>query len=40
MLAPYVGGGFGSKGLPHAPEMAAVLAAVANSGRRRRSGWR
>ena len=23
--APYVGGGFGSKGLPHAPEMAAAL---------------
>lgn len=27
--APYVGGGFGSKGMPHAPEMAAVLAAMA-----------
>lgn len=28
VVAPYVGGGFGSKGLPHAPEMAAVLAAM------------
>jgi xanthine dehydrogenase YagR molybdenum-binding subunit len=33
VLAPYVGGGFGSKGVPHAPEMAAVLAAVAHQGR-------
>jgi xanthine dehydrogenase YagR molybdenum-binding subunit len=33
VLAPYVGGGFGSKGLPHAPEMAAVLAAIATQGR-------
>lgn len=31
--APYVGGGFGSKGLPHAPEMAAALAAMAAPGR-------
>ncbi|HET6562343.1 MAG TPA: xanthine dehydrogenase family protein molybdopterin-binding subunit [Marmoricola sp.] len=31
--APHVGGGFGSKGLPHAPEMAAVLAARAVPGR-------
>jgi xanthine dehydrogenase YagR molybdenum-binding subunit len=31
--APYVGGGFGSKGLPHAPEMAAVLAARTVPGR-------
>ncbi len=31
--APYVGGGFGSKGLPHAPEVAAVLAAMATPGR-------
>ncbi len=30
--APHVGGGFGSKGLPHAPEMAAVLAARAMPG--------
>ncbi len=29
VLAPYVGGGFGSKGLPHAPEVAAALAAMA-----------
>jgi xanthine dehydrogenase YagR molybdenum-binding subunit len=33
VLAPYVGGGFGSKGLPHAPEVAAVLAAIATRGR-------
>jgi xanthine dehydrogenase YagR molybdenum-binding subunit len=33
VIAPYVGGGFGSKGLPHAPEMAAVLAALAARGR-------
>lgn len=31
--APYVGGGFGSKGLPHSPEMAACLAALAAPGR-------
>jgi xanthine dehydrogenase YagR molybdenum-binding subunit len=31
--APHVGGGFGSKGLPHAPEMAAVLVARAVPGR-------
>ncbi|GAA1903451.1 xanthine dehydrogenase family protein molybdopterin-binding subunit [Nocardioides lentus] len=31
--APYVGGGFGSKGLPHAPEVAAALAAIAVEGR-------
>ncbi|MCM3516938.1 xanthine dehydrogenase family protein molybdopterin-binding subunit [Nocardioides sp. P86] len=31
--APYVGGGFGSKGLPHAPEMAAALAALSVPGR-------
>jgi xanthine dehydrogenase YagR molybdenum-binding subunit len=31
--APYVGGGFGSKGLPHAPEVAAVLAALTVPGR-------
>ncbi|VXC51548.1 xanthine dehydrogenase family protein molybdopterin-binding subunit [Nocardioides sp. AX2bis] len=29
VAAPYVGGGFGSKGLPHAPEMVAALAALA-----------
>lgn len=33
VLAPYVGGGFGSKGLPHAPEMAAALAARWADGR-------
>jgi xanthine dehydrogenase YagR molybdenum-binding subunit len=33
VVAPYVGGGFGSKGLPHAPEMAAALAAIATTGR-------
>jgi xanthine dehydrogenase YagR molybdenum-binding subunit len=33
VLAPYVGGGFGSKGLPHSPEVAAVLAARAATGR-------
>ena len=27
VLAPYVGGGFGSKGVPHAPEMMIALAA-------------
>ncbi len=31
--APYVGGGFGSKGLPHSPEVAAALAAMAVPGR-------
>ena len=31
--APYVGGGFGSKGLPHSPEVAAVLAARTTGGR-------
>ncbi|WP_137292391.1 xanthine dehydrogenase family protein molybdopterin-binding subunit [Nocardioides dongxiaopingii] len=31
--APYVGGGFGSKGLPHSPEMAAALAAMSVPGR-------
>ncbi|MEO9325400.1 xanthine dehydrogenase family protein molybdopterin-binding subunit [Nocardioides sp. C4-1] len=31
--APYVGGGFGSKGLPHSPEMAAALAAMTLPGR-------
>lgn len=31
--APYVGGGFGSKGLPHGPEMAAALAALWADGR-------
>ena len=31
--APYVGGGFGSKGLPHSPEVAAVLAAQTTGGR-------
>jgi xanthine dehydrogenase YagR molybdenum-binding subunit len=33
VTAPYVGGGFGSKGLPHAPEVAAALAAMAVPGR-------
>ena len=33
VVAPYVGGGFGSKGLPHSPEMAAALAAIAADGR-------
>lgn len=33
VLAPYVGGGFGSKGLPHAPEVAAAMAAMAVEGR-------
>ncbi|HEY1135189.1 MAG TPA: molybdopterin cofactor-binding domain-containing protein, partial [Nocardioides sp.] len=32
VLAPYVGSGFGSKGLPHAPEVAAALAALAVPG--------
>lgn len=31
--APYVGGGFGSKGEAHAPEMAAALAAMTTDGR-------
>ncbi len=31
--APYVGGGFGSKGLPHSPEVAAALAAMSVPGR-------
>lgn len=31
--APYVGGGFGSKGVPHPPEMAVVLAARWAEGR-------
>lgn len=31
--APYVGGGFGSKGLPHGPEMAVALAARWAAGR-------
>jgi xanthine dehydrogenase YagR molybdenum-binding subunit len=31
--APYVGGGFGSKGLPHSPEVAAALSAMAVPGR-------
>lgn len=31
--APYVGGGFGSKGEAHAPEMAAALAAMTTGGR-------
>lgn len=31
--APYVGGGFGSKGVPHPPEMAAALAARWADGR-------
>ncbi|WP_139979625.1 xanthine dehydrogenase family protein molybdopterin-binding subunit [Nocardioides litoris] len=31
--APYVGGGFGSKGLPHPPEVAAALAALSQPGR-------
>jgi xanthine dehydrogenase YagR molybdenum-binding subunit len=33
VVAPYVGGGFGSKGVPHSPEMAAALAAIAVAGR-------
>ena len=33
VLAPYVGGGFGSKGQPHSPEMAALLAARSVPGR-------
>ncbi|MEV4900531.1 xanthine dehydrogenase family protein molybdopterin-binding subunit [Citricoccus sp. NPDC055426] len=33
VLAPYVGGGFGSKGLPHGPEMAVALAARWAEGR-------
>ena len=33
VIAPYVGGGFGSKGVPHAPEMAAALGARTVPGR-------
>jgi xanthine dehydrogenase YagR molybdenum-binding subunit len=33
VVAPYVGGGFGSKGVPHSPEMAAALAAIQVAGR-------
>ncbi|MEO9246722.1 xanthine dehydrogenase family protein molybdopterin-binding subunit [Citricoccus nitrophenolicus] len=33
VLAPYVGGGFGSKGLPHGPEVAVALAARWAEGR-------
>jgi xanthine dehydrogenase YagR molybdenum-binding subunit len=33
VMAPYVGGGFGSKGVPHAHVMAAALAARAADGR-------
>ncbi|HET9840715.1 MAG TPA: xanthine dehydrogenase family protein molybdopterin-binding subunit [Nocardioides sp.] len=33
VLAPHVGGGFGSKGLPHCHEVVATLAARAHSGR-------
>lgn len=33
VVAPYVGGGFGSKGLPHAPEVAAALVARTVPGR-------
>ncbi|GGF54726.1 xanthine dehydrogenase [Marmoricola endophyticus] len=33
VLAPYVGGGFGSKGGPKAPDVAAALAALAVEGR-------
>lgn len=33
VISPYVGGGFGSKGLPHAPLVAAGLAAMAFPGR-------
>ena len=33
VIAPYVGGGFGSKGLPHAPEVAVAMAAMAAPGR-------
>jgi xanthine dehydrogenase YagR molybdenum-binding subunit len=33
VLAPYIGGGFGSKGLPHGPEMAVALAARWADGR-------
>lgn len=32
VVAPYVGGGFGSKGLPHCHEVVAALAARANAG--------
>lgn len=33
VVAPHVGGGFGSKGMPHAPDVAAALAARAVPGR-------
>jgi xanthine dehydrogenase YagR molybdenum-binding subunit len=33
VVAPYVGGGFGSKGVPHAPEVAVAMAAMAAPGR-------
>ncbi len=33
VIAPYVGGGFGSKGMPHAHEVLAVLAAMRAGGR-------
>lgn len=33
VVSPHVGGGFGSKGLPHAPDIAAVLAARTIPGR-------
>ncbi|MFC9359632.1 xanthine dehydrogenase family protein molybdopterin-binding subunit [Rhodococcus sp. NPDC057014] len=33
VIAPYVGGGFGSKGLPHAHNVLAVLAAQRSAGR-------
>lgn len=33
VLAPYIGGGFGSKGLPHGPEVAVALAARWADGR-------
>ncbi|GAB2885386.1 xanthine dehydrogenase family protein molybdopterin-binding subunit [Nocardioides pacificus] len=33
VVAPYVGGGFGSKGLPHCHEVVAALAAQTNAGR-------
>ena len=33
VVAPYVGGGFGSKGLPHSPEMAAAMASMTTGGR-------
>lgn len=33
VIAPHVGGGFGSKGMPHAPDIAAALAARTVTGR-------